>query len=101
MPLIPKEMIFGGGKFQRLLAFRDICTDRYVVCSECGTLGFYCKNSSRHIKKTVIAFRYKRQAERIAAMVRSSACVEAWVESRKSGELEDFTSVENKTESEV
>lgn len=62
---------------------------RYVVCTGAGTLGFYSSNTSRHIKKTVLAFRYSVQAQGIADTIRNSTGVDVWVEERKSGDILD------------
>lgn len=62
---------------------------KFVVCTDAGVLGFYSSNSSRHIKKTVLAFRYKAQAAKLAEYVTKSAGVDSWIEERDHNDLLD------------
>ena len=62
---------------------------RYVVCTAAGVLGFYSNNSSRHIKKTVLAFHYEGQAESMANTIRNSTGVDVWVEARGNADILD------------
>ena len=62
---------------------------KYVVCTNAGVLGFYSNNSSRHIKKTVLAFRYPMQAQTLANTIKNSTGVEVWVEKRMNDDILD------------
>ena len=92
MPLGKNATIYGRTRRRQSswVRYTSKTTDykRWVVVSAAGTLGYYVPNSARHIKRTVLAFRYKAQADKMAALLTNTTTVPHWSEERGNADVE-------------
>jgi len=56
---------------------------RYVIVSKDGSLGFYKNDSSRHIRRTVLTFKLRVQAEKFLHIVRNRFGIDCEIEERE------------------
>lgn len=61
---------------------KPLSLKRFVIVSEFGELGYYKTDCSRHVNKLVLAFRWRKVAERLAVALTHRSDIKHYVEER-------------------